>query len=62
MSDFESLNVKLSETDILFLLILKFKIRRKRMSVSDNFTFRLSKSLIPNVTEQFAIHKTTIKH
>ena len=33
-----------------------FKIRRKRMSVSDNFAFRLSKSLIPNLTEQLAIY------
>jgi hypothetical protein len=33
-----------------------FKIRRKRMSVSDNITFRLSKSLIPNVTEQLVIY------
>ena len=40
-----------------------FKIRRTKMSVSDNFTFRLSKSLIPKVTEQLAIYIiTTGKH
>lgn len=33
-----------------------FQIRKKRMSVSDNFTFRLSNSLIPNVTQQMAIY------
>ena len=33
-----------------------FKIRKKRMSVSDKFIFRLSKSLIPNVSEQLAIY------
>ena len=33
-----------------------FKIRRKRMSVSYNFTFSLSKSLLPSVTEQLAIY------
>ena len=32
-----------------------FKIRRKRMSVSKNFTFRRF-PLIPNVTEQLAIY------